>query len=124
MAKIALTIFLPSVPDEFKDLSEVVDFLNDLVAAIYDPVDSLQDEFNGKIEIINQLVKEISVTDTGSADTEFTVTHSLGRIPTYYWYTIDKAGIVYDSRRVDWTISLMYLKCSVANAALKLAIPL
>ncbi len=124
MAKIALTISLPSVPDEFKDLSEVKDFLEDLVSAIYDPIDSLQDEFNGKVEIINQLIKEISVADTGSADTEFTVTHSLGRIPTYYWYTIDKAGIVYDSRRTSWSTSVMYLKCNQANAALKLAIPL
>lgn len=70
----------------------------------------------------NFQAKYIDVSDTGTADTEFTVTHNLGVVPTIYVWNIDRAGIVYDSRRVDWTIEEIYLKCSVANAALKLLV--
>ena len=124
MGKISALITLPPVPDKFEEFEEVVKYLNDLTYAIHAAVSDFQNEFNGKVEVVNQLIKEVSITDTGAVDTEFTVNHNLGRIPTYYWYTINKAGIVYDSRRADWTISLMYLKCNQANAALKLAIPL
>jgi len=124
MGKISALITLPSVPDKFEEFEEVVKYLNDLTYAIHTAVSDFQNEFNGKVEVVNQLIKEVSVTDTGAVDTEFTVNHNLGRIPTYYWYTINKAGIVYDSRRSEWTSTTIYLKCNVANAALKIVIPL
>jgi hypothetical protein len=57
------------------------------------------------------------VTDTGSANTEFTVAHTLGVAPIGYLVTkINKAGVVYDSGTI-WTSTNLYLKCSVANCA-------
>jgi|SRR3970040_898234 len=70
----------------------------------------------------NLQAAEIDVADTGGANVEFTVRHALGKTPRVYVWNIDRAGIVYDSRRVDWTEQEMYLKCSVANAALVLTI--
>ena len=57
------------------------------------------------------------VSDTGAADTEFTVAHSLGAAPVGFLVTnIDAGGVVYDSGTA-WTSSNIYLKCSAANAA-------
>jgi len=56
------------------------------------------------------------VSDTGSADTEFTVSHDLGAVPIgLILIKSNKAGIVY-SGSTSWTSSAVYLKCSVANA--------
>lgn len=70
----------------------------------------------------NLQASEVAVANTGTANTEFTVRHALGKIPRIYIWNIDQAGIVYDSRRANWTAQEMYLKCSVANAALTLTI--
>lgn len=86
--------------------------LRDILRALSNNL-SAEDNFQAKI---------ISVADTGTADVEFTVTHQLGKKPTFYIWNIDKAGIVYDSRRVDWTETAMFLKCSVANGALVLVV--
>lgn len=67
------------------------------------------------------------VSDTGSANTEFIVPHTLnfetrGIIPANYFVTsINKAGVIYTSG-TTWTTSNIYLKCSVANATLNLFI--
>lgn len=63
-----------------------------------------------------------TVSDTGPADTEFTVTHLLGKTPSFYFYNSDRAGSVYDSRRAEWTETVMYLKCSTGNTALTIMI--
>ena len=56
------------------------------------------------------------VSDTGVANTEFTVSHSLGAVPIgYLVIKIDKAGVVYDSG-TTWTSTDIYLKCSASNA--------
>lgn len=60
----------------------------------------------------------VVVADTGAANTEFTVAHSLKRIPTgYLVIRRDKAGVVYDSGTA-FTVSNIYLKCSTANTAI------
>jgi len=123
MGLLSHEITLPVVPDKFEKFEDLVDYLNDLNQAISNSVSELQEEFNGKIEIVNLLAKELSISDTGSANTEFTVSHKIGIVPSYYIWNIDKAGIVYDSRRSSWTTEEIYLKCSVANAALKILIP-
>lgn len=67
----------------------------------------------------------VTVSDTGTANTEFTVPHSLqsqsiGIIPGNYFVThINKGGVVYDSG-TTWTTSNIYLKCSTANTTLTL----
>jgi hypothetical protein len=60
------------------------------------------------------------VTDTGAANTQFTVTHTLGATPLgYIVMGIDKAGVVYESGTA-WTSTSAYFKCSEANAEVKL----
>ena len=60
------------------------------------------------------------ISDSGSADTEITLAHGLDAIPIgYLVIKIDKNGVVYDSG-TTWTASEIFLKCSVANAAVTL----
>lgn len=55
------------------------------------------------------------VSDTGAADTEFTVAHTLGYTPTgFILVSIDKGAVVYQSGTA-WTSTNTYFKCSVAN---------
>jgi hypothetical protein len=90
-----------------------------LVEAVTDLLRGLRNRLTFKE---NLQAVEISVADTGAANTQFTVRHALGKIPRLYLYNIDRAGIVYDSARNTWTNQELYLKCSVANAAVVLTI--
>lgn len=64
----------------------------------------------------------VTVSDTGSANTLFTVAHSLKRVPIgFLVVNINKSGNVYDEG-TSWTATNIYLKCSAANANLKLFI--
>ena len=55
------------------------------------------------------------VSDTGNADTEFTIAHNVGAVPLGFIVTnIDKGGVVYDSG-TTWTSTNIYLKCTTAN---------
>lgn len=62
------------------------------------------------------------VADTGTANTEFAVTHSLstesiGIVPANYLVTsINKGGVVYLSG-TTWTTTTAYFKCTTANTA-------
>ena len=78
---------------------------------------------NKQLDLYDNLrCKILDVADTGSANTEFSVTHGLGVKPVIYIANIDRSGIVYDSNRATWTDTVMTLKCSVANAVLKLVV--
>ena len=64
----------------------------------------------------------VSASDTGTADTEFSIIHHLGRAPQgFLVLNIDKGGVVYDSG-TTWTDTKIYLKCSAANAAVSLRV--
>lgn len=66
--------------------------------------------------------ESLTVADTGNANTEFSITHHLGRTPSGFIITkSDKAASVYDSG-TTWTTSLIYLKCDTANVALSLSV--
>ena len=66
--------------------------------------------------------ESVSVTDTGNADTEFSVTHHLGRVPNGYLVTrINVAGAIYESGTA-WSDATIYLKCSAADAAVTLRV--
>lgn len=61
-------------------------------------------------------------TSDGSANTEFSISHSLGSVPIGYivlWQ--DKAGSLYQgpSTGTAWTSSTIYLKCSVSSVTFK-----
>lgn len=60
------------------------------------------------------------VADTGNADTEFTVAHTIGAVPIGFLVTnIDKGAVIYDSGTA-WTSTNIYLKSTVANTAVTL----
>ena len=64
----------------------------------------------------------IDVADTGLADAEFEVDHTLKRVPTgFLILNIDKAGFVYDSGTA-WDTEKIYLKCNVASCAIKVMV--
>lgn len=63
---------------------------------------------------------EFHVVTTSGADTEFTVSHSIGAVPVgYLVLKSDKGGVVYDSG-TTWTDSAIYLKCTTATTTLTL----
>ncbi len=65
---------------------------------------------------------DVKVVSNGTANTEFTVRHDLGRIPTKFAVVNkDKAGDVYKGSTA-WTKEAIYLKCSVASVALTLEV--
>lgn len=62
-----------------------------------------------------------TVTTPGSANTEFTVTHNLGRVPVGYDIkSKDRAGQIYDSRKASWTNTQMFLKADTASMSIVL----
>ena len=88
-----------------------------------DKITTLLDQVFRKIASIpfNQSYS-IDVADTGNANTKFTVTHHLGRVPNGFILTnSDKASVVYDDGTA-WTTTSIYLKCNSANAAITITI--
>ena len=72
-----------------------------------------EDNFNAQI---------IDVSDSGTINTEFSVSHDLKRVPSgFLVFNINKAGVVYDSGTA-WTTAALFLKCSAANATIKLLV--
>lgn len=64
----------------------------------------------------------LDVSDSGTANTEFTVAHTLKRVPTgYIVININKAGTVY-AGSTSWTDTDIYLKCNVANCTIKILV--
>lgn len=70
----------------------------------------------------NMRAIELENVPTGAADVEFTVVHKLGKTPHRYLYNINKGGVLYDSRKDEWTTTLMYLKCTVSDALVNLTV--
>lgn len=66
--------------------------------------------------------ESLTVADTGSADTEFSIAHHLGRVPSGFILTkSDAAACVYDSG-TTWTTTTAYLKCNAANTAITISL--
>lgn len=62
----------------------------------------------------------IKVPNSGTANTEFTIVHNLGRIPVGFDVKrINSASTVFDSGTA-WTKTKMFLKCSGGNAIITL----
>jgi hypothetical protein len=73
----------------------------------------------GSLTILNMSAyHETGITTPGGANTEFTVTHNLGRIPQMALWNVDAAAIIYDSRRGDWSSTEVFLKCDQATIGL------
>lgn len=62
------------------------------------------------------------IADTGSANTNFSVTHTLGAVPAGYIVTkISNAGVIYLGTDA-WTATTISLKSSAANSAVSIFI--
>jgi len=73
-----------------------------------------------QIPLVNS--QSVSITDTGTVNTNFTVNHNLNRIPVGYIVSkINKAGVVYTGS-TTWTDKAIYLKCSVANCSVTVVV--
>ena len=73
---------------------------------------------------LKDYVDGIVISDTGSKDVEFSITHTLNRIPVgRIVVSQDKAGELYDSDRSNWTSTAVKYKFSESdNAALRIII--
>lgn len=126
MAKLGYDVKITAPPDKFENFEEIVDYLTITNKELNEQLSDIFEEFDGKIEFSNLKHTVIDIADTGSANTDFTVTHNLGRIPTFYFYIINtsttaKAGIVYKGS-LEWTTTTITLRCTVANSVLKVLI--
>jgi len=125
-AKLQRTQIWPSTgrlqpPDEITDYHIKQQFVN-----IKEWADKLQQmldtTFRKVADIPFNQSESLTVSDTGNANTEFSVTHHLGRVPNGFIITkSDKACSVYDSGTA-WTSTTIYLKCDAANTALSLSV--
>lgn len=84
--------------------------------------------FDGRIGFGDGINKENldiefkNVTSHATADTEFSISHTLGRVPAgYIVVKRDKAAIVYDGP-TPWTSNTLYLRCNVSSTALRLIV--
>ena len=76
----------------------------------------LADTLNGGLKFSDNFNQEtITVSDTGTADVEIAVTHTLKRIPVgFILINRNKAASVYSSGTA-WTATTIYLKANLAN---------
>jgi hypothetical protein len=104
----------PDTKNEFEKslAAELYSFSSEL-AQILNKGLKFSDNFNAEIK---------TIADSGVANAENTVAHTLKRTPTgYIVLKIDKGGVVYDSGTA-WTDTNLYLKCGAANAAITLLV--
>jgi hypothetical protein len=67
----------------------------------------------------NQQGYWLDVVTPNVADTEFTVNHNLQYVPTgIIVFSVDKAAIVYASRRAEWTTTQAFFKVNQASVSL------
>jgi hypothetical protein len=59
---------------------------------------------------------------TPAANTEFIVTHGLGRIPITFFGHTNNGGVIYQSRATLGTSTQVFLKCTTATAAYSLVL--
>lgn len=117
MPKILYTFdFTPSAPIELKRFAFMLRKLYEQLARV----------FNGSIGFGDGTHSDnisgawAAVADTGGANTNFTVTHNLGRLPVgYILMKADRAVSIYTGS-VAATTTQLTLKANVANAAVSL----
>jgi len=97
------------------------DFFRDVARQINGGL-SLGEITQNGVEPVNIDAVWKTATTPGVVDTEFAVTHNLGRVPVGFDVKrMDKACIVYDSGTA-WTDTQIFLKCNVITVAITLFI--
>jgi tetrahydromethanopterin S-methyltransferase subunit E len=112
--------------------SDLTDYVNDEIGSIATNTGSLG-TLNTQVATLNKEVAalqamtsvSVNATTPASPHTEFTVTHTLGRIPAsavVAWISI--AGIIYQGPTTGtaWTMTTVSLKCTVASATVQLTL--
>ena len=94
-----------------RDLLNVLSQMGFNLLGILDKGISLDDNMDAAV---------VTFTSNASPDTEDTIAHTLGKIPTHFYVTsLDKAAVVYVSGTA-FTKDNIFLKTSVASTAVKL----
>lgn len=102
----------PSMKQEDKDLFRSLTEQDDNLAAILDRGVSFLDNVDCDF---------VTYTSNAVADTEDTVAHDLGKVPTgIIPVSLDKAGIIYKS--TTYTDENLFLKCNVASVTATLLV--
>lgn len=63
-----------------------------------------------------------NVTAPATPNTQFAIPHTLGRIPSFYWWNSDRACRVFQlpNTGTAWTLNNIYLACDTASAVLRI----
>lgn len=102
----------PHIKEQFVKIKQWAEKLQQMLDSTFRKVASIP--FNQS--------ESLAVADSGNANTEFSVTHHLGRMPVGFIVTkSDAACSVYDSG-TTWTTTTIYLKCDAANTALTISV--
>jgi len=73
----------------------------------------------GRNGLKNVLGFWVDVTTPG-ADVEFTVNHNLQYVPTgIIVFAVDKAAVIYASRKNQWTVTQAFFKANLATVSLQ-----
>ena len=110
-------------PKQFPALEEPLrKFDDDVVRYLNEQDENLDSMLNSGLSFKDNFnAKTVSYTSNASPDTEDTVAHGLGKVPIgVITVEIDKGGVVYKSATYDKTN--VYLKCTVAAAAIKILV--
>lgn len=96
---------------------------NDLLVFLDEVFTNLSNLLNGGLSFADNLESvELTATAHATPDTEFSVAHTLGRVPTRFIVTdIDEGGVVYKGTTA-WTSSLIYLKCTTGGTSIKVLV--
>lgn len=62
-----------------------------------------------------------SGTTPGVANTQFTINHTLGRVPVTFFGHTNNGGVLYQSA-TPWTKTQIFLKCTTATAAYQVVV--
>lgn len=102
-------MLLKQPPANIKDDPNIVlPFLENIFKALSNGL-NFSENFTGNIR---------SFTTHSTADTLFSVSHTLGLVPSYFLViSIEKAAIIYRDAQVTkpWTSTQIFLKCNVAS---------